>query len=84
MSVGHVARLLEESGISTVVIAAKAFEFRMQKMMIPRLVVTPHPMGRPLGAPGDDQRQHDCIQAAMTLLESADKPGSIHMMPGSY
>ncbi len=84
MSVGHVARLLEEVGISTVIIAAQAFSFRMEKMMLPRMVMTPHPMGRPLGAPGDGTRQRDCILAALALLENADQPGSIYDMLGSY
>ena len=84
MSVGHVARLLEEAGISTVIIAVRAFSFHMEKMILPRMVMTPHPMGRPLGAPGDFQRQRDCILAALELLENAERAGSIYDMPGSY
>jgi len=84
MSVGHVARLLEEAGIPTVIIAVEAFAFRMEKMTLPRLVKTPHPMGRPLGAPGDKVRQRDCLLAAMRLLENAKQGGTIYEMPGSY
>jgi hypothetical protein len=84
MSVGHVARLLEEAGISTVIIAVEAFAFRMEKMMLPRLVKTPHPMGRPMGAPGDNARQRDCLLAALKLLEDANQAGTVYKMPGSY
>lgn len=84
MSVGHVARLLEEADIPTLIIAAQPFSFRMKKMTLPRMLITPHPMGRPLGAPGDSQRQRECILAALALLENADQPGSTYDMPGSY
>lgn len=84
MSVGHVARLLEEAGIPTVIVAVKAFAFRMAKMMLPRLVTTRHPMGRPLGAPGDALRQRDCILAALKLLEDAKQAGTVYEMPGNY
>ncbi len=84
MSVGHVARLLEEAGISTVIIAVRAFAFRMEKMMPPRLVTTLHPMGRPLGAPGDIARQHACLSAALKLLEDATQGGTVYEVPGSY
>jgi hypothetical protein len=84
MSVGHVARLLEESGIPTVIIAVESFAFRMEKMALPRLIKTPHPMGRPLGAPGDKRRQRDCLLAALNLLEDAKQGGAVYRMPGSY
>ncbi len=84
MSVGHVARLLEEAGISTVIIAVKAFAFRMEKMMLPRLVTTLHPLGRPIGAPGDTIRQRDCLLAALKLLEDAKQGGTVYEMPGDY
>ena len=84
MSVGHVARLLEEAGIPTVIIAVEAFAFRMKKMSLPRLVTTPHPMGRPLGAPGDGKRQRECLMAGLKLLEEAKECGTVYEMPGSY
>lgn len=68
---GHVARLLEADGIPTVVIAVKAFLLRLEPMKIPRLVITNHPMGRPLGAPGDRERQRAVLVAALNLLETA-------------
>ncbi len=74
---GHVARLLEADGIPTVVIAVKAFLPRLEPMKIPRLVTTHHPMGRPLGAPGDRERQRSVIVAALRLLETTTQGGTV-------
>ena len=84
MSVGHVARLMEAAGIPTVIIAVGAFREQLAQMTIPRLVTTPHLMGRPLGAPGDRQRQRESILAALSLLESATQIGTIYDLPGTY
>lgn len=84
MSVGHVARLLEEAGVATVVVAVRAFERRLGAMSLPRVVLTPHLMGRPLGAPGDSARQRRTLLAALRLLERATEPGAVVAMPGAY
>ncbi len=84
MSVGHVARLLEEAGISTVVIAVQSFATRMEMMTLPRVLLTPHPIGRPLGPPGDRERQRETILAALDLLETASEAGTIVDLPGAY
>jgi len=84
VSVGHVARLLEEAGISTVIIAARAFRPRLEVMTLPRLLLTPHLMGRPLGPPGDCERQRATILAALALLESATEAGTIVELEGTY
>jgi hypothetical protein len=75
---------LEEGGIATVVIAIRAFRDRLKAMQLPRLVITPHPMGRPLGAPGDVERQRAVIQTALGLLESADRAGALVELEGAY
>jgi len=75
--VGHIARLLEAAGISTVVIATRVFRPRLEIMTLPRLLLTPHLMGRPLGSPGDAARQREVIIAALELLESAEQGGTI-------
>jgi len=67
--VGHVARLLEEAGIATVIIAAEAFKDRLDAMRPPRLLTTPHWMGRPLGRPGAAATQRATLLAALDLLE---------------
>ena len=42
-------------------------------MGLPRTVITQHPMGRPLGAPGDEERQRAVLTRALNLL-TADAP----------
>jgi len=82
--VGHVARLLEQAGIPTVIIAARPFRPRMEGMQLPRLLLTPHLMGRPVGAPGDKAGQRRTILAALDLLEKAEGGGTIVELPGRY
>jgi len=82
--VGHVARLLEEAGIATVIIAVQAFAVRMRMMTLPRVLLTPHLMGRPLGPPGNEARQLETISAALKLLECATTAGTIETLGGGY
>lgn len=81
---GHLARLLEKGGIATVVIAARPFRRRLLAMSLPRLVLTPHPMGRVLGAPGDAERQRTVLSAALELLETASEGGALLELSGTY
>ena len=68
MSVGHVARVAEEAGIATVVIAAETFRDRLEALKVPRLLSTPFWMGRPLGRAGDGESQRRTLLAALELL----------------
>jgi hypothetical protein len=77
MSVGHIARLLEDAGIATVIIAVKAFLPRMKAMTLPRVLLTPHLLGRPIGPPNDNVTQRAVLEAALELLATADGPGAI-------
>lgn len=77
MSVGHIARALEEVGIPTVVIQVKAFEHVAKKMRYSRSLVTRNPMGRVLGAANDIERQSAVLEDALVLLESASTGGTI-------
>ena len=70
--------------MATVVVAVRAFERRLGAMSLPRVVLTPHLMGRPLGAPGDSARQRSTLLAALRLLERATEPGAVVAMPGAY
>lgn len=76
--------MLEEAGIPTVIIAAAAFRTRMEMMSLPRVLLTPNPMGRPIGAPGDVKGQTGVILAALDLLEHATESGSIEVYPHAY
>ena len=84
MSVGHVARAVEEVGIATTTIMVEAFGHRAAEMMTPRTLLTRFPMGRPLGAPNDVERQRDVIRTAFGLLETATEPGTIVRYPHAY
>ncbi len=74
---------MEEAGIATVIIAVQAFRDQLEKMTLPRVVTTPHLLGRPLGAPGDRKRQRESIIAALNLLDTAKQAGTIYDLPGS-
>jgi hypothetical protein len=75
---------MEAAGIATVIIAVRAFRDQLQQMTLPRVVTTPHLMGRPLGMSGDRKRQRETVMAALNLLETAKQVGSIYDLPGSY
>lgn len=77
MSVGHIARLLEEAGTPTVVVGVKAFRPTMEAMSLPRVVVTSFLMGRTLGYPGERNQQRQVLLTALKLLESAEQGGSL-------
>jgi hypothetical protein len=83
VSVGHVARLLEGAGIATVIIAVRSFRTRLEQLVLPRVVLTPHPLGRPLGPPGESEQQLKVLQAGLDLLENA-KQGGVMVELESY
>ena len=68
VSVGHVQRAIESAGIPTVGVYVRSFGHIPGLMGVARAVVTDHPMGRPLGAPGDGERQLAVVRAALDLL----------------
>jgi hypothetical protein len=68
---------MEAAGIPTVIIAVKAFQPRLEAMHVPRALITPHLMGRPLGYPYQKERQQAVLEAALALLVDAIEPGSI-------
>ena len=68
MSVGHIQRAVETAGIATTSVYVKSFGHIPGLMSLPRTLITQHPMGRPLGAPGDRARQLDVVNAALDLL----------------
>lgn len=84
MSVGHVARLLEAAGTSTVIVAVRSFRPRLEAMAPPRALFTPHLLGRPIGPPWDKERQRAVLLAALDLLETAEQGGTLVEMEGGY
>lgn len=84
MSVGHAARLFEEAGIATVIIAVKTFEELLRSMCLPRVLLTDHPMGRPVGPPMALRYQTRVVSAALSMIEECTKPGSVRHFDGRY
>lgn len=84
MSVGHVAREAEEQGIPTVAVVVRSFAHVPLEMGYPRTVVTRHPMGRPLGPPGDLVTQRRVVGAALDLLETATGGGAVIELEDPY
>ncbi|MGM0397233.1 MAG: hypothetical protein ACQEP4_09305 [Bacillota bacterium] len=84
MSVGHVARILEENGIPTVIIAVEAFGEQLISMSPPRLLLTPFPMGRPIGRPGNSKQHKTVIKESLKLLESASGCNSVKRLDITY
>lgn len=78
VSVGHVQRAIEQAGIPTVSVYVASFGHIPELMGLPRSVITPHPMGRPLGAPGDGDRQRLVIESALALFD-ANAPSIVEM-----
>lgn len=77
VSVGHVARALEEAGIATAVVYIRAFRHLAAAMTIPRTLLTPHLMGRTMGPPGAVETHREVLEAALRLTESATSAGTI-------
>ena len=55
------------------------FRHIADEMKLPRVVVTRHPMGRPLGAAGDHSRHRRVAIAALELFDSADEPTMVEL-----
>lgn len=82
VSVGHVQRAIESVGIPTVGVYVRSFGHIPELMGVARAIITRHPMGRPLGAPGDADRQMTVVRAALELL---DRPQpAIIELPDAY
>lgn len=73
MSVGHVQRAIESAGIPTVGVYVRSFGHVPELMGVARALITRHPMGRPLGAPGDVERQRAVVHTALTMLEHTER-----------
>ncbi len=77
MSVGHVARAFEEAGMPSVIIMSSVFRDRVAGMNPARMLLTPHPMARPLSAPFDVAKQKEVLKAGLALLDTAAFGGTI-------
>lgn len=80
MSVGHIARGLEEAGIPTVIIAVRSFKKRMEIMSLPRVLLTDNLLGRVMGGPGHASLHIDTLRKALKLFSAAKENGTIQSM----
>jgi hypothetical protein len=73
------ARMLEENGISTVVMGcAKDI---VERVGVPRLLFSDFPLGNPSGRPKDPDSQAFTLELALRLLESAPAPRTTVQSP---
>ncbi len=61
--------MLEASGTPTVGVYIGAFAHVPREMGVSRALITPNPLGRPLGAPHDGERQREVVDAALELFD---------------
>lgn len=59
----------------------RAFAHVAGRLQVPRVLVTPHLMGRTVGPAGDRLRQRLVVEAALTLLVDAPGPATRRDMP---
>jgi D-proline reductase (dithiol) PrdB len=72
--VSLVARVLEENGISTIVIgSAKDI---VEYCGVPRYLFTDFPLGNPCGRPYDNTSQRLIMSQALAMLSTCDVPGT--------
>ena len=84
VSVGHVARSIEAHGVATTAIFIEAFEVHARQMRLPRVLLTPNPMGRPVGPPHRAEAQRDAVRAALDLIDSAPGPETVARLSAPY
>lgn len=54
----------------------RAFAHVAGQLQVPRVLVTPHLMGRTIGAVGDRRGQREVVEAALRLLVEARAPAA--------
>ena len=82
LSVGLVSRVIEESGISTIVLTMTP-EFT-REVGIPRVAAIEYPYGRIVGEVHDKKGQREVLLAALAFLEDAQEPGQVRNLPFTW
>jgi D-proline reductase (dithiol) PrdB len=80
--VGLVQRVLEAAGIATV--SLSMLPALTASVGAPRVAAIAHPMGLPLGRPGDADGQRAVLRAALSVLSEAQQPGAVVTLPFSW
>lgn len=76
---GVVARILEEEGLSTVIVST--FKEATEVMRPPRALYVRFPIGLTLGGPGEVAKQRVIVEDALAFLGEAEEPGSLRVLP---
>ena len=76
---GLVARVIEEGGISTVII--NMMPAYQPTVGAPRVAAVSHPFGRPFGNVGDVRTQRAVLRGVLRVLETAQTPGDVVHLP---
>ena len=79
---GLAARVLEEEGLSTVVLTP-TYEFN-RAVGIPRSAAIEHPYGRPIGQVRDPEGQRKVLLKTLEVLEKVEKPGDVWHLPFTW
>lgn len=58
-----------------------AFAHVAGRLQVPRALITPHLMGRTIGAVGDRRRQREVVESALRLLATAPGPATREDFP---
>ena len=58
----------------------RAFAHIAGRLRVPRVLVTPHLIGRTIGPVRDRQRQHEVVTAALRLLQEAVGPEAVRYL----
>ncbi len=82
MNVPVLARTLEAAGLSTVMVTN--MPFWAEKIGVPRTLAVEFPFGHMLGRPHDVTRQMRVIRQALTVLETAEAPGTVVHSPETW
>jgi D-proline reductase (dithiol) PrdB len=75
-SVGLIASVIEKGGVPTVCLSL--LREVAEKVRPPRTLFVPSPLGYPLGAPNQPERQHSIIHAALGLFSATDHLPILH------
>ena len=79
---GLIARVLEETGISTVCLNMRREV--AENVKPPRTLFVKFPFGAPLGPAGDPETQRAMIMEALEVLVSVSEPGTIVDSPWDW
>ena len=76
------ARTFESAGLSTILVTM--MPFWVEKIGVPRTLAVEFPFGHTLGQPHNVPQQMRVLRQALTVLETADTPGTIIHSPEKW